>query len=317
MLAQCLQSRATQLHAQNKSLEYPFHGPLHFGLASIPTSAVDERRRVALRANHDYSVLVRLPFGHIAAHYLFKSLREKLISQVVAIEGHCCESPGATHFVGLQKNRVGQINVLVASLHPVSLEKIRSALHFHFLQFLGKFVVFQFPPALHHLGQVLGLMAKTGIIFQPVRLGPYYESIFWVVKHQMSNIWMRRKDSVESLVAGLARRRKFTANVVCEFVCFVVNLLFRNSQDLAEVTLNSRFHGTVSLDRLQMPRAQDDQGGRGQDDCQLQEQHHSGPSVSWSFGFHPELLIRALTWISPEQTYFEETQQVSNSREKT
>ena len=28
----------------------------------------------------------------------------------------------------------------------------------------------------------------------------------------------------------------------------MVNLLFRNSQDLAEVTLNSRFHGTVSLD---------------------------------------------------------------------
>jgi hypothetical protein len=97
----------------------------------------------------------------------------------------------------------------------------------------------------------------------------------------------------------------------------VVDLLFRNSQDLAEVTLNGRFHGTVSLDLLQMPRAQDDQGGRGQDYSQLQEQHHAGPSISWSFGFHPGLLIRALTWISPEQTYFEETQQVSNSREKT
>src|SRR5215472_9962787 len=102
----------------------------------------------------------------------------------------------------------------------------------------------------------------------------------------MSNIRMGTEDSVEGLAAGVARYRKLTSNVIREFVCFVVDLLFGYSKDLAEVTLNSRFHRTVTLDGLQMPCAQDDQGGSGQDYGQLQNQHHAGSRVSWAFRVH-------------------------------
>ena len=50
----------------------------------------------------------------------------------------------------------------------------------------------------------------------------------------------------------------------------MVDLLFRNSQNLAKVSLNGRLHSTVTLDGLQMPYTQDDQGGGGQDYSQLQ-----------------------------------------------
>src|SRR5215831_4160901 len=105
---------------------------------------------------------------------------------------------------------------------------------------------------------------------------------------------MGTEDSVKGLAAGVPGRGKLTSNIVCEFVCFMVDLLFGYSKDLVKVTLNGRFHSTVTLDGLQMSCAQDDQRGSGQDYRQLQNQHHAGSRVSWAFRFHPVLLIRTL-----------------------
>ncbi len=61
---------------------------------------------------------------------------------------------------------------------------------------------------------------------------------------------MGTENSIQGLAASVARGGKFTANIVRQFVCFVVDLLFRNSQDLTEVALDGRFDRTISLDRL-------------------------------------------------------------------
>src|SRR6476659_3462092 len=188
--------------------------------------------------------------------------------------------------------------MLVPSLHPLSVEEWH-ALFFHLRQFFCQLVVFQLPPTVHHFGHVLGLVTKTGIILHSVRLGAGDKSMLGIVEHQMSNVRVRTEDSIESLGAGGTRHGKITANFVCEGVRLVVDLLFRNCEELAKVTLNSRLHRTVTLDGLQMPYTQDDQGGRRQDYSQLQNQHHPGSRAGWAFRFHPGLLIRAFTWISP------------------
>ena len=72
--------------------------------------------------------------------------------------------------------------------------------------FFVKLVVFQLPPTLHHFGHVLGLVAKTGLILQSVRLGAGNESMLGIVEHQMGNVGVRTEDSIESFGAGVARR---------------------------------------------------------------------------------------------------------------
>src|SRR6266566_5432568 len=108
----------------------------------------------------------------------------------------------------------------------------------------------ELPPSLDHLGHVLRLAAKTGVILYPVRLRAHDKSLLGIVEHQMSNIWMGAEDSIHGYVAGVARHGKFVADIVHQFVCFVVDLLFRNSQDLAEVTLDGCLNRAVALNSL-------------------------------------------------------------------
>src|SRR5215831_5284030 len=100
MPTQRSQSSAPQFHAENEPREGAFHVALHFGLAPVPASAVYEWSGVALCTNHDHSILIGLRLSNIAAHNLFESLREKLISQVLAIEREAGDSASTRLFVG-------------------------------------------------------------------------------------------------------------------------------------------------------------------------------------------------------------------------
>jgi hypothetical protein len=53
----------------------------------------------------------------------------------------------------------------------------------------------------------------------------------------------------------------------------MVDLLFRNREHLTEIALNRRLHDTVSLNGLQVPRTQDDEGSGRQNDGQMQDQY--------------------------------------------
>ena len=71
----------------------------------------------------------------------------------------------------------------------------------------------------------------------------------------MGDVRMSGEDSIQSHAAGITRRGKLAANVVHECVCFMVDLLFGNCQDLTEVALDGCLNRTVALDGLQMPGA--------------------------------------------------------------
>jgi hypothetical protein len=113
---------------------------------------------------------------------------------------------------------------------------------------------------------------------------------------------MGAEDSIQSFVAGFAGFGEFVANIVCQCVGFVVDLLLGNSQDLTEIALNRCLNRAVALDGLQMPCTQYDQGCGWQDYGQLKNQHQPGPRIRKPFYFHPGLLIRAFAWISPALT---------------
>ena len=74
----------------------------------------------------------------------------------------------------------------------------------------------------------------------------------------MGNIWMSAEDSIQVYAAGFARRGEFATNIVHQFVCFVVDLLFGNGQDLTEVALDGGLNRAVALDGFQMHCTQDD-----------------------------------------------------------
>jgi hypothetical protein len=118
----------------------------------------------------------------------------------------------------------------------------------------------------------------------------------------MGDIGMSEKDSIQVHAASFARRGKFIANVVRQFGRFMIDMLFRNCEDLGEVSLDGCFDGAVTLDGFQMYCAQDDKGRCGQNYCQLQSQEQPEPLVFWPFRFHPGFLIRTLMWISPALT---------------
>ena len=113
----------------------------------------------------------------------------------------------------------------------------------------------------------------------------------------MGNIRMSGENSIQGLTAGLTRHRKFVANIVHQFVCFVIDLFFGNGQDLTEVALDGRFNRAITLDGLQVSGTQEDQGGSRQDYSQFHRQYQPAACASGLFRFHlhPGLLIRAFT----------------------
>src|ERR1700730_12780651 len=123
-----------------------------------------------------------------------------------------------------------------------------------------------------------------------------------IVEHQMGNIRMSSENSIQGLTAGLTWHWKFVANIVHQFVCFVIDLFFGNGQDLTEVALDGRFNRAITLDGLQVSGTQEDQGGSRQDYSQFHRQDQPAACASGLFRFHhPGLLIRAFysfSWIS-------------------
>ena len=87
---------------------------------------------------------------------------------------------------------------------------------------------------------------------------------------------MGGQNLVQRRRARLAGRGELGAHIVHQFICFVVDLLFRDGQHLAEVTLDGGFHGAVALNMQHVPRAHEHKGRSGQDDRELQRQEQPG-----------------------------------------
>src|SRR5260370_245484 len=76
------------------------HVSLHLSVAAIPACAISQWGGVTFATNHDHRILIGLRFGHVAAHNLVESLREKLITQVVSVEGDGGDGGLSRLFVG-------------------------------------------------------------------------------------------------------------------------------------------------------------------------------------------------------------------------
>src|SRR5438270_12819329 len=92
--------------------------------------------------------------------------------------------------------------------------------------------------------------------------------------------------AVERVTARLVDARKDVAPIVHQFVRPVINLLFRNCQDLAELTLNGSLESVFPLDLFQMKSAQNYQGRGGQYHGEFQRQYQPSSLVPAAFQFH-------------------------------
>src|SRR5207244_1130465 len=156
---------------------------------------------------------------------------------------------------------------------------------------------------------------------ETVRLGAKNDSSLRSVEEYMRNIRVASQNPIQIAATGITGCREILANVVHQFVSFVVKPLLGNRQRLTELALESGFDATIAVDMFQMRRAEDYENRRRQHYGELHDKYQPGSLVPEPFCLHRSLLIRA----SPEshsrsarqQTYLTETGQVSNRGKKT
>ena len=79
----------SQLDGQGQSRERAFQVSLYFRRAAIPAAGLGQGRGLILAAqHHDRMVLVGLGVAHVTANDVIQHLGEKLVLQVLGVEGH-------------------------------------------------------------------------------------------------------------------------------------------------------------------------------------------------------------------------------------
>src|SRR5438309_11894801 len=108
----------------------------------------------------------------------------------------------------------------------------------------------------------------------------------------MCEIGASGEHTVERVTAGLVDARKVVARIVHQFISAVINLLFGNCQDLAELTLNGSLESVFTLDLFQMESAQDQQGRGGQYHGEFMSQDQTSSLVPAALQFHLGILLQ-------------------------
>ena len=181
--------------------------------------------------------------------------------------------------------------MLVAAGCPVIKTHVGHPLLLHFLQPFQGFFIFRVDPLVHHGGELVGLGAEFLVFFQAMGLGAKHHTLLRVIKKNVRDIGMCGEQSFQGVSAGLAGGGKSRADVVNQFICPVINLLFGNCQYLAELTLNGGLESVFTLDLFQMESAQDHQSRGGQYHGEFQRQDQPSSLVPAAFWLHGVSLI--------------------------
>ena len=248
-------------------------------------------------------ILVRLGIAYIAINDVFQHLGEKLVLQILGIESHPSDRFRSLRVAIHEKERDGLIYLLVATTRPFCIKHVRHSLFLVMRQLLRQLREIYLYPAVEHLGQARAFVAKRLIAFRPVGLRTKHHAGFRRIQEDVRGVGTRRQNPVQGHRARFVGRREISAYIVHEFVCLVIDLFLRNSQNLAEVALDGRFHRAVALYVQHMPGAQEDQSRRGQYHGQLQGQEQPGSLIP-RFHFHSGFLIagRVLALFGPQST---------------
>ena len=186
--------------------------------------------------------------------------------QVLGVEHHACDDRLLRSCVLFQKDSADLVDVFVSAGWPVGFKHVRGpSFLVLLLQRVMRIFESDLQPTLPHVGKVAGLAPEI-CIFKPAGLGSKYHSSFFVKDKYVSDVWIGCEDLVQTASTSLALWWKLVANIVQEFIRSMVDLLFRNRQHLAEVTLDDCFHVAITLEGLQMMHTQNDENCDGQND---------------------------------------------------
>ncbi len=164
-----------------------------------------------------------------------------------------------------------------------------------FLQLLLQVPAFHGQP-LQVAVQLLALGAEVGLL-HPGGLGADEEPLLLVVEEDVAGVGVFFQGVVERHLDVVFRAGEIPAHFFHQLVGFLGHPLFGDLEHVLEISLDGGLDDLVALDALELPDAEADQGGGGQNDGQLHGQKQPStpvPAPALLF-FHPEPLIPAVS----------------------
>src|SRR5215469_6849448 len=142
---------------------------------------------------------------------------------------------------------------------PVGIEDVGSTRVSLFLfQTRHQFLVISGHPTLCHFQKPLTFLLKIWLL-QSRRLRAEHPSTYWVINEHVSGVRVCCEKFVEISITGLSLLRKLFADVIDQVVGLLINLLLRNSKNLAEVALDRCRHHLIALDMFQVVHTEQNQ----------------------------------------------------------
>src|SRR5215470_16765528 len=130
---------------------------------------------------------------------------------------------------------------------PVGIEDVGSTrVCLSLFQTRHQFFVISGHPTLCHFQKPLTFLLKSWLL-QSRRLRAEHPATLWVINEHVSGVWVCCEKFVETPITGLFPLRKLHADVIDQVVGLRINLLFRNSKNLAEVALDRCRHHLIAL----------------------------------------------------------------------